>query len=275
MRNLVLPSIWLAGALAGAQAQPPQPGKPLLAPVTITDYREIERHRLSSRKPIRVAEHHRIFESIQLEVTVDVSGQVLGVEAIQGPIDFREAAVAEAKTWTYQPFERNGKAVPARFNDYVRLLPPEKLPEIHVTFPEIQDWNSLRMTLRRSACFGSCPIYSVEISGDGSVVFKGTGHVLATGEQYSQISHDAVVQIFEAFRQADYFSLENKYADPVTDNPTYITSISFDGHSKTVEDYVGEYAGMPHAVVELEMTIDRLTGTEQWISGSVQTGKKP
>jgi hypothetical protein len=216
-----------------------------------------------------------MFRAVELEVVVDAAGAVVTVDVIQGPSEFREAAIAEAKTWTYKPFERNGKAVRANFSEYIRLLPPEKLPSTHVPFPEIQDWNSLRMTLRRSACFGACPVYSVEISGDGSVVFNGTSHVLATGEQYSQISHNAVTQILEAFRKADYFSLENEYRYPVTDNSTYITSISFDGHSKTVKDYVGEYAGMPHAVAELEVTIDRLTDTEQWISGSVPTQKKP
>jgi hypothetical protein len=32
---------------------------------------------------------------------------------------------------------------------------------------------------------------------------------------------------------------------------------------------------MPHALAELEMTIDRLARTEVWISGRVETEKKP
>lgn len=271
----MISSVLVAGVLAGAQEKPRQLGTPSPAPVSVTDHREVRSHHLGTRDFIHVAEQHGIFRTITLEVTVDVSGQVLAVEASRGPDEFREAAIAEAKTWTYRPFERNGKAVPAKFTDYVRLLPPEKLPSIHVPFPEIQDWNSLRVTLRRSACYGACPVYSVEISGGGLVVYTGTSHVLATGEQYSQISQDAVAQILEAFRRADYFSLENEYRYPVTDCSTYVTSISFDGHSKSVKDYVGEYAGMPQAVAELEMTIDRLTGTEIWISGSAETEKKP
>jgi hypothetical protein len=194
MRTLVILSLLLTGVLAGAQDKPRQPGTPSLAPVSVTDYREVASHHRGSRNFIRVAEQHGFFEAITLKMTVDVSGRVLAVEATQGPDQFREAAIAEAKTWTYKPFERDGKAVPAKFIDYVRLLPQEKLPSIHVPFPEIQDWNSLRMTLRRSACFGTCPVYSVEISGDGSVVYTGTSHVLITGEQYSQISQDAVAR---------------------------------------------------------------------------------
>jgi hypothetical protein len=275
MRSLVSRSVLVASVLAGTQVQSQQPANPSAAPVTVTDYREVASHHLGSTNPIRVLEQLSIFESIELSMTVDASGQVLAAEAIRGPAEFRDAAIAEAKTWTYKPFQRNGKAVLAKFTHFVRLLPPEKLPKVHVPFPEIRDWNSLRMTLRRSACFGACPVYSVEISGDGSVVYTGTTHVLATGEQHSQISQDAVAEILEAFRQADYFSLENEYLYAVTDCPTHVTSISFDGHSKSVTDYVGEYAEMPHAVEELEMTIDRLAGTDQWILGSVVTGTKP
>jgi hypothetical protein len=283
MRGLMTYSLLIASVLTGAQENPRPLGTPSLAPVSVTDYREVASHHLGPRNSIRTAERHRIFDSITLEVTVDVSGQVLAVQAIRGPDQFREAAIAEAKTWTYKPFLRNGKAVRAKFNDYVRLFPPERLASTHVPFPEIQDWNSLRMTLERTACFGSCPAYTVEISGDGSVVFSpvpvASDWLYPVMIQHSHISHEAVLEMLEAFRKADYFSLEDEYRYAVTDSPTYVTSVSFDGHTKSVLDYVGEEAGMPYSVTELEMAIDRLAGTELWIevwrSGSAATGKKP
>jgi hypothetical protein len=273
-RNLIVLAVLLASVLAEAQVRDLASG-----PVTISDYREVVNHRVTLAEPIHVAKKHRPFESVALEITVDASGQVVVVEAVRGPDEFRQAAVDEAKTWTYKPFLRNGKAVPAKFNDYVRLFPPERLPSTHVPFPEIQDWNSLRMTLERTACFGSCPAYTVEISGDGSVVFS---PVPVTSDwlypvmiQHSHISHEAVSEMLEAFRKADYFSLEDEYRYAVTDSPTYVTSISFDGHTKSVLDYVGEEVGMPHAVAELEMAIDRLAGTGGWIKGKDTKEKMP
>jgi hypothetical protein len=58
-----------------------------------------------------------------------------------------------------------------------------------------------------------------------------------------------------SFRKVDYFSLAAGYASGVTDMPTYVTSISFDGVSKSVLDYVGREAGMPPGVSDVEVAI--------------------
>jgi hypothetical protein len=55
------------------------------------------------------------------------------------------------------------------------------------------------------------------------------------------------------------------YASGVTDMPTYVTSISFDGTSKSVLDYVGREVGMPRGVSDVELAIDRLSGASNWI----------
>ena len=59
-----------------------------------------------------------------------------------------------------------------------------------------------------------------------------------------QISHASLVKLVDTFRGADYFSFASGYVSGVTDMPTYVSSISFDGVSKSVLDYVGRDAGM-------------------------------
>lgn len=135
----------------------------------------------------------------------------------------------------------------------------------HVPFPEIHDWNSLRITLSRGACYGTCPIYEIAIHGDGTVLYEGKAYVETQGKKNAKISHAALVQLVDAFRKADYFSLADKYVSGVTDHPRYVTSISFDGVSKSVLDYVGREVGMPVGVSEVEAAIDRLSGASQWI----------
>jgi len=68
------------------------------------------------------------------------------------------------KTWRYKPFERNGQPVAARVRESVTILPIRELTELHVPFPEIHDWNSLRITLIRSGCYGMCSTYELENS---------------------------------------------------------------------------------------------------------------
>jgi Domain of unknown function (DUF6438) len=136
-------------------------------------------------------------------------------------------------------------------------------PEARVPFPEIHDWNSLRITLSRGACYGRCPIYEIAIHGDGTVLYDGRAYVTTKGKKELQISHAALVQLVDAFRKADYFSLADRYVS--TDNPTYVTSVSFDGVSKSVVDYVGREVGMPSGVSDVEAVIDRLSGASQWV----------
>jgi ankyrin repeat protein len=73
------------------------------------------------------------------------------------------------------------------------------------------------------------------------------------------------------FREADFYSLRDKYVWGVTDAPTYETSIEIDAHPKKVKDYVGLVAGMPSAVTHLEDAIDELAKTERWTKGNAET----
>ena len=138
-------------------------------------------------------------------------------------------------------------------------------PDAHVAFPEIHDWNSLRITLSRSPCYGRCPTYEIEIHGDGTVVYDGKENVATKGRRTAKISHASMVELVDVFRKADYFSLNDRYVSGVTDNPVYLTSISYDGVSKSVLDYLGRSAGMPSTVSDVETAIDRMSGAYKWI----------
>jgi hypothetical protein len=244
---------------AGASQQPS-------SPLQVTS-EEAYAHRIGTREPIRTRWWNRseVFPYIELEIVVDPDGNVVTAKPTRGPQELFPNAIEVARTWKFQPFLKDGKPVSVSFTDYISVYPPEVLPRTHVPFPEIRDWNSLRITLSRSLCFGTCPDYSVEIHGDGSVIYTGNRFVAVTGVQKSRISMDAVRELVNLFRQADYFSLRDDYSASVTDNPTFITSISFDGKTKKVRNYVGWEIGIPQAVTNIEEAIDRLAGTSKWI----------
>src|SRR5215467_4968757 len=144
-------------------------------------------------------------------------------------------------------------------------------PDMHVPFPEVHDWNSLRITLNRSPCDGRCPTYEIEIHGDGTVLYDGKANVDTKGRHTAKISRASLVELVDAFRKADYFSLSDRYVSGVTDHPVYETSISFDGVSKSVLDYVGRRVGMPSTVSDVEAAIDRLSGAYKWVRASRQS----
>jgi hypothetical protein len=138
-------------------------------------------------------------------------------------------------------------------------------------FPDIRRWNSLKITLSRGPCLGSCPAYTVEIDGDGTVTFDGQDFVAVPGRHRTRIAQDAVHGLFDAFRNADFLGLMDSYRAPITDLPTFSVGIAFDGVHKQVQDHVGEKVGMPVQAIALENEIDRVAGTEKWIAGNADT----
>jgi ankyrin repeat protein len=213
-------------------------------------------------------------QGIPVRVTVDVDGNVISAIADKSvSADLQSRSEAAAKNLHFRPFERGGHAVVASFEHRVIVLPPELLPKTHIPFPTIRDWNSLRMTLKRTTCFGTCPSYRVEIHGDGTVLYEGQAYVAITGSHRGSVSKGTVSELVDAFRNMDYYSLEDEYVWPATDLPTYETSIEIDGKLKKVKDYAGAQVGMPLSVSKLEAEIDRLVDTERWTKGNENTVK--
>lgn len=264
-------------------------------PIEVSD-EEVASHRIGNLQPVplhlvggpsRLRLHGQGFP-IPLVVVVAPDGSVLSATP-SDEINFDNAdsdvpkqwitelkkviaqAQAEVRSLRYLPFERNGHAVSATFEEDVPCAPPEMLPGPHVSFPDVHNWNSLRMSLERTGCFGPCPSYSIEVHGDGTVLYNGDAFVAVMGQHRGEISQQALLNMLDAFRAADYFSLHGKYRSAVTDNPTYTTSIQFDGHSKKVIDYVGRDVGMPAAVTKLEDTIDELADSARWTLGDAAT----
>lgn len=252
---------------------------------------EVTAHRLGELNPVSVRldglppeQRGRIPLPLKLTVAPDGSVTTVALEdglntddpsvpktLVENLKDAVARAQSEMPALHYRPFFRNGRAVTATFEETVLLVPSDESPVRHVDFPEIRNWNSLRIILQRSGCFGTCPSYSIEVRGDGTVLYDGKSYVAITGQHRGSISPQAVAGILDVFRQADYFSLRDKYVLGATDLPTYTSSIKFDGHEKQVVDYSGLAVGMPTAVDRLEISIDKLADSARWTKGGGTT----
>jgi ankyrin repeat protein len=239
--------------------------------------KEVESHRIGNRPILRLslAQPEGIelaMLGLRVEVTVNPDGAVAfatGDRELR--VALRTRAEEAVRGLKYRPFERDGHPVWAKFSESVGVYPPELKPSSHVPFPDIVDWKSVRITLERTECFGSCPSYRVELRGDGTVLYEGRYFVAIEGQHRATVAQENVRDLVKEFRDADYYSLPDEYITNVTDSPTYLTSITIDGRLKTVKDYVGLEMGMPTAVSDLEKSIDRLAGTERWTTGNAET----
>jgi hypothetical protein len=104
----------------------------------------------------------------------------------------------------------------------------------------------------------------VTVSTDG-IVFDGREFVRARGRHTDKVDADEVRKLARRFVTADFYSMDSSYVAEVTDCPTYVFSITIDGETKEVVDYVGSEVGMPAVITELEDDVDTFARTDRWV----------
>jgi len=126
------------------------------------------------------------------------------------------------------------------------------------------------VTLERAPCFGSCPVYRVWVSADGTVGYEGKAHVRQLGRANGKIGTDQVQALLEELDRAGYTSLAASYTpgQPTcgrssTDSPSAVMTVRLHGKSRRVEHYYG-CASAPGSLIAMEQTIDRMLNSSQW-----------
>ena len=140
--------------------------------------------------------------------------------------------------------------------------------------PSINEINDINIRMKRNMCLGTCPVYSLEIFGNGTVIYNGERFVNVTGQQISNIPQEKVRKLVEEFYKINYFSFKDAYNEIViTDQPTVSTSINMSGIYKSVFDNHGATA--PEGLRLLENKIDEITNSSKWVQPYVQPPGQP
>jgi ankyrin repeat protein len=223
--------------------------------------------------PAELSPRDRGFPEVDLDVVVSPGGRVLQAHATGGPAQLYEEAESIERARVFLPFRRNGVPILAKIKDWVSIAPPEEWLTNKVAFPEKTDFGHLFISLRRTACMGTCPSYTVVMDGSGLIQFQGNAFVLVPGRHLAHVSQDTVRALVNDFRKADFLSAKDSYSAMVTDSPTQTITFRMGETSKTVTDYVGIEAGLPDVIRDLEDQIDAAAGTKRWIKGNGETGK--
>jgi hypothetical protein len=143
--------------------------------------------------------------------------------------------------------------------------------------PRTYEAAAVSIRLERTACFGSCPIYQVTISGDGAVVYEGTRFVQTLGTERASVDSEEVVSLLDEFLQVRFFDALERYAGSerarrtpagivvesmtITDLPSQILTLRLGERVKRVE----LYDHYPAELGRLPDLVDRVAGTERWV----------
>lgn len=135
---------------------------------------------------------------------------------------------------------------------------------VSITAAMAQDSSNIAITLERSPCFGACPVYTVSILLDGTVIYNGERFVEMTGEQRGQVNPATVEQMVAALVDAGYFEWDEAYDNmTVSDLPYITTSVTRNGETHQIRRYAGDDSA-PLALPFLENWIDAVVGTPAW-----------
>jgi hypothetical protein len=158
-------------------------------------------------------------------------------------------------------------SAPFRFS--VTIATAALLPACQTAYPDSTPAD-FQISLDRGACFGTCPVYSLTVSGNGSVSYTGLSFVTVEGDQEASLSPDVVAQLFQAVVSADFFGLDDRYEVLATDLPSITTTVTMDGQTKTIYHY-GLGCGTdldlaPPGLCEIEALLESIPASEGWVS---------
>lgn len=149
------------------------------------------------------------------------------------------------------------------------------------------------ISLKRSGCYGPCPIYSITIYSDGTVNYSGEKYVEVRGTYSYKIPADSAEYLFRKADKISFFSLKDEYREGkfleknkdgsydtlrflISDLPTQIVTIKRSDKKKSVVDYfkispshkhyneLKKYEA-PQALKDFEKEIDRVAAVKKFV----------
>jgi hypothetical protein len=138
------------------------------------------------------------------------------------------------------------------------------------------DLKTVTVSMERKACFGSCPVYTLTIYGDGRVEYVGKAGVKEKGARQGRIEAAAVRTLVSEFASAKFlslpdYSLEKCTCRRCTDMATVITEINVKAATHRVNHDYG-CGCAPKTLFELESAIDKAVNAEQWTGDVTKQG---
>jgi len=129
------------------------------------------------------------------------------------------------------------------------------------------------ITLERTWCNGTCPIYTVTVRRDGTVTYDGEEYVKVRGHRSRKISTEQFQQLLREIQRIGFFKLKDEYTskehpdgsfETVTDLPSAITTVRTGKTRKRIKNYYGG----PESLAEFENLIDKIAGSSAWTGNS-------
>ena len=188
--------------------------------------------------------------------------------------EFRVEGVAPGRyqvSFAAKPFKQQVQAIdvkPDQVTDASTRLLTETVdvsgcPTRSVGGFETPDFSTGVIQLKRMGCRGPCPVFSVDVHGDGRVEYKGERNVSSPGSKTYRVNPSDVAALAKQFFEKGFFNLCASYQElaPGQSNVgTTMTTIKIGEYGRTVSVY-GNAA--PQGLEDLNTQIEKVAHVNQ------------
>lgn len=119
------------------------------------------------------------------------------------------------------------------------------------------------ISMNKGGCFGSCPIYELDIYNNGHCEFTGIDHCYKLGKHTLQLTKEKLKSLKSEFKEANLYQYDDFYESQIPDLPTITISYFEKDTSKTI---VGKRE-RPSQVHKLQFLLEQIAESrEGWVA---------
>jgi hypothetical protein len=139
----------------------------------------------------------------------------------------------------------------------------------------------IEISHRRTACYGTCPVYTVTFRNDGTARLEGEANLTPLGQSEGAIRREDFDRLVALADKVRFFGLKPTYGGVVLDAPMCHTTVSNGKETKKVQTYcersftkgikfppggppVHEPEDPPEGLLSLEKALDALRKAVVW-----------
>jgi hypothetical protein len=118
--------------------------------------------------------------------------------------------------------------------------------------------------LRKTPCYGECPVFRISVQSDGTVLFSGVRNVAPLGDYRARVTSGWVDRLLRKAIAQGVYGLSATYPENtdlfIADASNTITTIVWNGREKTIT----HNHDAPPVLTALEDTLTELIGELKW-----------
>ncbi len=119
-----------------------------------------------------------------------------------------------------------------------------------------------QVNMHKGACFGSCPVYTLNIDNEGNAIYDGERFTEKVGKHKMKIKKSELEAIAKKLAEVNFFALNEDYKSDVADLPLVTIAHTNKGLSKTVKGKERR----PEVLLELQSMLEKIAQAEGWKS---------